>query len=387
MSDAIDDATIHDLLQRARDDEGAYLADLEALVRIETPSGHLPGLERAASWLQDAFDRVGEVTREDTSAGPLLSVRCAGRGARVVILAHYDTVQPVGSWPELWRIDGDRIFGPGTNDMKGGLLFALHALRMLGAERRPQVEVLLTPDEEVGSAASRPRIEAAAGSADAVLVLEAPTNEGDPKVARKGGGRYRITVHGRAAHQGVEPEKGVNAVVEAAHQVLALERISDPERGSRLGVNVIHGGTVVNVVADRVEVEVDARAWTLAEGRRLDAALHGLEPVLPGARLEVAGAFARPPMEALPGTMALFERVQRIGRRLGLDLAQGRVGGASDGNFTAALGIATLDGLGPVGFADHTREEHILRSEVPERLALLAALLAELSMGSKAGRG
>jgi glutamate carboxypeptidase len=386
MTDAIDDAMLHELLRRARDDESAYLADLEALVRIETPSGHLPGLERAAAWLETAFGAVGTVTREETAAGPLLSVRCEGRGPRVLMLAHYDTVQPVGSWPEVWRIDGDRIFGPGTNDMKGGLLFALHALRLLAAEQRPQVEVLLTPDEEVGSEASRPRIEAAARDAGVVLVLEAPTNDGDPKVARKGGGRYRITVHGRAAHQGVEPEKGINAVVEAAHQVLALERISDPERGSRLGTNVIHGGTVVNVVADRVELEVDARAWTLAEGRRLDAALHGLEPVLPGARLEVAGTFARPPMEALPGTMALFEGLERIGRGLGLQLAAGRVGGASDGNFTAALGVATLDGLGPVGFADHTREEHILRSKLAERLALLAALLAELAGGETAER-
>jgi len=375
----IDHAAIDDLATRARAREGAYLEDLEELVRIETPSGHLPGLERAAARMAEAFAAVGTVGREATPAGPLLRVRAPGRGARVLMLAHYDTVQPVGSWPEPWRVDGDRIYGPGTNDMKGGLLFALHALELLEPRDRPAVEVLLTPDEEVGSGASRPHIEAAAREADAVLVLEAPTNEGDPKVARKGGGQYRVTVHGRAAHQGVEPEKGVNAVLEAAHQILALEAISDLEKGSRLGANVIRGGTVVNVVADRVEIQVDARAWTLDEGRRLDAALHGLKPVLPGARLEVAGAFARPPMEALPGGMALFERVKRIGAALGEDLAPGRVGGASDGNFTAALGIATLDGLGPVGFADHTREEHILRSKIPGRLALLAGLLAELA--------
>ena len=375
----IDDASIHDLLGRAREVEPAYLEALEALVRIETPSGHLPGLERAAAWMAEAFAAVGTVSREATPAGPLLSVQVPGRGARVLMLAHYDTVQPVGSWSELWRLDGDRIYGPGTNDMKGGLLFALHALKLLEPRDRPAVEILLTPDEEVGSEASRPRIEAAAREADAVLVLEAPTNEGDPKVARKGGGRYRVTVHGRAAHQGVEPEKGVNAVVEAAHQILALEAISDLEKGSRLGANVIHGGTVVNVVADRVEIEVDARAWTLDEGTRLDAALHALKPVLAGSRLEVAGAFARPPMEALPGNLALFDRVRRIGAALGEELAPGRVGGASDGNFTAALGVATLDGLGPVGFADHTREEHILRSKIPGRLALLAGLLADLA--------
>jgi glutamate carboxypeptidase len=377
-------AAIDVLAKRAREREGAYLEDLEALVRIETPSGHLAGLERAAAWMAEAFGALGEVSREPTPAGPLLRVRAPGRGAKVLMLAHYDTVQPVGSWPELWRLEGDRIYGPGTNDMKGGLLFALHALALLDPRDRPNAEILLTPDEEVGSAASRSRIEAAAREADAVLVLEAPTNEGDPKVARKGGGQYRVIVHGRAAHQGVEPEKGVNAVLEAAHQILALEAISDPEQGSRLGANVIHGGTVVNVVADRVEIEVDARAWTLDEGARLDAALHALEPVLPGSRLEIDGAFARPPMEALPGNLALFERVKTIGAALGEALAPGRVGGASDGNFTAALGVATLDGLGPVGFADHTREEHILRSRIPGRLALLAGLLADLA-GTKRG--
>ncbi|HKI56613.1 MAG TPA: M20 family metallopeptidase [Trueperaceae bacterium] len=366
------------LLEAAHAAEDAYLADLEALVRIETPSGHLPGLERAAVWLADAFGAVGEVARADTPAGPVLDVRAPGRGPRVLILAHYDTVQPVGSWPELWREDGDRIYGPGTNDMKGGLLFALHALTLLGEDRRPEVRVLLTPDEEVRSEVSRPRIEEAARYVDAVLVLEAPTNDGDPKVARKGGGRYRLTVHGKAAHQGVEPEKGVNAVVEAAHQILALASIDDLQAGTRLGANVIHGGTVPNVVADRVDVDIDARAWTLAEGDRADRRLRALKPVLEGARLELTGGFERPPMEALPGSMALFERARRLGSSLGLELSPGRVGGASDGNFTAAMGVATLDGLGPVGFADHTREEHILRSEIPRRLALFAALLADL---------
>jgi len=366
------------LLEAAHAAEDAYLADLEALVRIETPSGHLPGLERAAEWLADAFGAVGEVARADTPAGPVLDVRAPGRGPRVLILAHYDTVQPVGSWPELWREDGDRIYGPGTNDMKGGLLFALHALTLLGEDRRPEVRVLLTPDEEVRSEVSRPRIEEAARYVDAVLVLEAPTNDGDPKVARKGGGRYRLTVHGKAAHQGVEPEKGVNAVVEAAHQILALASIDDLQAGTRLGANVIHGGTVPNVVADRVDVDIDARAWTLAEGDRADRRLRALKPVLEGARLELTGGFERPPMEALPGSMALFERARRLGSSLGLELSPGRVGGASDGNFTAAMGVATLDGLGPVGFADHTREEHILRSEIPRRLALFAALLADL---------
>lgn len=368
-----------DLLPRAEARLAGYLRDLEELVRIETPSGDLGALGRAADWLQRAFAEVSEVERHDTPAGPLLRARAAGAGGRVVILAHYDTVHPRGSWPEPWRRDGDRIFGPGTNDMKGGLLFALHALQLLGERDRPGVEVLLTPDEEVDSLASRAAIEAAARGADAVLVLEAPTEAGDPKVARKGAGRFRLTVHGKAAHQGVEPEKGINAIVEAAHQVLGLDGIGDAERGTVLGANVITGGTVVNVVAEHVRVDIDARVWTLEEGRRVEAALRSLAPVLPGARLELEGGFERPPMEALPGTMALFERVRRLGAGLGLELAPGRVGGGSDGNFTAALGVPTLDGLGPVGFEDHQRTEHILLSEIPRRMALFAGLLRDLA--------
>lgn len=357
-----------------------YLRDLEELVRIETPSGDLSGLARAGDWLERAFGVVAEVTREETPAGPVLRARAAGSGsARVVVLAHFDTVHPVGSWPEMWREDGDRIVGPGSADMKGGLLFALHALHMLRPDERPSVEVVLTPDEEVDSRYGRPAIEDAARTADAVLVLEAPTNDGDPKVARKGVGQYRLIVHGKASHQGVEPEKGVNAVVEAAHQVLALDGIGDAGAGTVLGANVIHGGTVVNVVAARVTVDIDVRAWTRAEGQRVDAALRALRPVLPGAKLELQGGFERPPMEALPGTMALFERVRRIGAELGLNLSPGRVGGGSDGNFTAAMGVATLDGLGPVGFEDHQPTEHVVRSALPVRLALFAGLLADLA--------
>lgn len=369
-----------ELLRDAHARLPAYLRDLEALVRIESPSGDLAGLAAAGDWLEAAFAAVGTVRRDDTAAGPVLRVRAEGTGAaRVVVLAHFDTVHPIGSWPELWRVEGDRVFGPGTNDMKGGLLFALHALALLEPDQRPDIEVVLTPDEEVDSHYGRPAIEAAAAGADAVLVLEAPTNDGDPKVARKGVGHYRLVVHGKAAHQGVEPEKGVNAVVEAAHQVLALEAIGDAHAGTVLGANVIHGGTVVNVVAARVAVDVDVRSWTMAEGERVDAAVRALKPVLPGARLSVEGGFERPPMEALPGTLALYERLRGLGAELGLELKPGRVGGGSDGNFTAAMGVATLDGLGPVGFEDHQPSEHLLLSALPTRIALFAALLADLA--------
>ncbi len=367
------------LLERAEECRADYLNELEALVRLETPSGHLLGLEKAADWLQQVFSGLATVKRHDTPAGPVLSVRAAGTGRRALVLAHYDTVHPPGSWPQLWRIEEGRAYGPGTNDMKGGLLFALDALRLLTETERPSLELLLTPDEEEDSHAGKPFIETAAREADAVLVLEAPTNGGDPKVARKGVGHYHLTVCGKAAHQGVEPEKGVNAVVEAAHQVLRLQELNDMAKGTVLGANVISGGTFANVVADRVTLELDARAWTLEEERRVDAALRGLQPVLKGARLELTGGLERPPMEASADAMALFERTRRVGAGLGLELHPGRVGGASDGNFTAAMGVPTLDGLGPVGFEDHQKTEHILVSEIPRRLALFAGLLNDLA--------
>ncbi len=359
----------------------SYLEDLRQLVEIESPTGYEPGIKRAALWLQTQFAGLGELSRFDSDSGPVLRLFRRGYGPRVLLLAHYDTVHPLGSWPKLWREDKGRIYGPGVYDMKAGLLFILWALRYLnrGGLEHPNLEVLLTPDEEVGSRSSRIFIEDAARGADYALVLEPPTGAGDLKVHRKGVGWYVVKVHGRAAHQGVEPEKGVNAIVEAARQVLKVIEAQDLEKGTTLGPNVARGGTAGNVVADYAEVLVDMRAWTLAEAERVDRFMRALKPENPGARLELEGGLNRPPMEPTPESMELFELARGVALDLGFDSQPGKVGGGSDGNFTAALGVPTLDGLGAVGAGAHQKSEHVIKKELPRRLALLSELLVRLT--------
>jgi len=358
----------------------SYLADLRQLVEIESKTHDAEGIKRAALWLQTQFAPLGELRRFETDAGAVLRLFRRGGGPRVLLIAHYDTVHPRGSWKRLWRQEKGRVYGPGVYDMKAGLLFILWALRYFSNSGRPHpnLEVLLTPDEEVGSTFSRIFIEDAARGADYALVLEPPTGKGDIKVSRKGVGWYRIKVHGKAAHQGVEPEKGVNAIVEASHQVLKVIEAQDPSKGTTLGPNVIRGGTTGNVVADYAEVLVDMRAWTLAEAGRIDAFMKELRPVHPQARLELEGGLNRPPMEPTPASMALFELARAIARELGFDSEPGKVGGGSDGNFTANLGVPTLDGLGAMGAGAHQQSEHIVVSELTPRLSLLAELLARL---------
>ncbi len=368
-----------------------YLADLKTLVGFETPSCPsrldrgareecLRHLRAAAAWLEGRFALIGRVERIELPTGPLLKVTRRGRGPNVLLLAHYDTVHPRGSWKTLWREDAERIYGPGIYDMKGGLLFIPWAVRyLIGAGlEHPHLTILLTPDEEIGSEASREVIQQEATLADAALVLEAPTRTGDLKVARKGVGLFRVQVKGRAAHQGVEPEKGVNAVVEAAHFVLFAKAQEDLEAGTTVGPNVIRGGFASNVVAPEAELLVDLRAWTEAEARRVEAALAGYAPRTPGARVKVEGGLNRPPMEPTPDSMRLFEIAQEEARALGFEVGAGRVGGGSDGNFTQAKGVPTLDGLGPVGGGAHQPTEHVLKASLAPRGALLARLLSRL---------
>ena len=359
----------------------SYLEDLRQLVEIESPTGYEPGIKRAALWLQTQFAGLGELSRFDSDSGPVLRLFRRGYGPRVLLLAHYDTVHPLGSWSKLWHEEKGRIYGPGVYDMKAGLLFILWALRYLNRSglEHPNLEVLLTPDEEVGSRSSRIFIEDAARGADYALVLEPPTGAGDLKVHRKGVGWYVVKVHGKAAHQGVEPEKGVNAIVEAARQVLKVIEAQDLEKGTTLGPNVARGGTAGNVVADYAEVLVDMRAWTLAEAERVDRFMRALKPENPGARLELEGGLNRPPMEPTPESMELFELARGVAVDLGFDSQPGKVGGGSDGNFTAALGVPTLDGLGAAGAGAHQKSEHVIKKELPRRLALLSELLVRLT--------
>jgi glutamate carboxypeptidase len=360
-----------------------YLDELQALTAIETPTGDLENLERAALFLTERLASLGQPERCDLQDyGPLLRLRREGIGSRVLLLGHYDTVWPAGSWQAPWTVSHGRAHAPGIYDMKGGLLFILWMLRFLDAcgHAHPEIEVLLNPDEEVGSPGSRSYIEEAARRADFVLVLEPCTLDGDLKVARKGSGEYVVTIHGRSSHQGAEPEQGINAVIEASHQVLRLLELEDAAAGTTVGPNVISGGLTANTVPDLAEIRVDVRAWQQSETERLDAALRRLQPVLEGSEVQVLGGWNRPPMEASPVASQLFERAHSIGKQLGLDLNAIRWGGSSDANLAASVGAATIDGFGPSGEGAHQVDECIVIDEVPRRLALLSELVLSLAV-------
>jgi glutamate carboxypeptidase len=359
-----------------------FLDDLRAFTAIETPTGDLANLERAAIFVTERLAPFGRPERCDLQDhGPLLRLRREGVGSRVLLLAHYDTVWPVGSWQNMWNVRHGRAHAPGIYDMKGGLLFIPWMLRYIdsiGCDH-PELEVLLNPDEEAGSPGSRSYIEEAARRASFVLVLESCNLDGSLKVARKGSGEYVITIRGRSSHQGAEPEQGVNAVVEASHQVLRMLELEDLAAGTTVGPNVISGGRTSNTVPDSAEIRVDVRAWQQSETERLDTALRRLEPVIEGAEINVLGGWNRPPMETSPAAVELFERARNLGRGLGLDLNPIRWGGSSDANLAAAVGAATLDGLGPSGEGAHQIDECIVVDDVPRRLALLSELVLSLA--------
>ena len=359
------------------------LRELRQFVEIESPTGDVAQMGRAAAFLQARLAPLGELsTSELTGFGPLVRLHRPGTSSRVVLLAHFDTVWPVGSWPQLWRLESGRAYGPGVYDMKCGLLFILWLLRYLdeSARSHPTLDVVLNPDEEMGSLASQAHVKRAAAAADFALVLEPTTPDGGLKVARKGSGDYFIDIEGRAAHQGAEPELGANAVVEAAHQILQLHALQDLATGTTVGPNVVEGGTVPNTVPDRARISIDVRAWTDAERRRLDREIRELAPVLEGTRLHVTGRWNRPPMEASTASLELFARARGIARGLGLSVEAVRWGGASDANFAAAVGAATVDGFGPVGAGSHQPTENVVIEAIPARLALLAELVVSLAL-------
>lgn len=379
------DSALRDHLETRLD---AMLDALQRLVAHESPSLDKPSLDALADSLAARMaDLGGAIERVANPLGGdhLLARFGAGSGAGAepaLVLGHFDTVCPLGTTAARpFRVEGDRAFGPGSYDMKASLVMtfaAIDAIRALGLLLPRPVLVLLTSDEEIGSPTSRAIIEAAAALAEYVLVVEPPLANGALKTARKGVGKYHVQVTGRSAHAGVEPEKGVNAVLEMAHQVVLLHALNDPGAGTSVNVGVIAGGTTSNVVPARASAEVDVRAATLEEAGRVDAAIRALAPVLPGAHLAVEGGFNRPPMERTPAVADLFRRTQAIGRSIGMELAEGSTGGGSDGNFTAALGVPTLDGLGAMGGGAHAEDEHVVISSLPERAALLASLLISL---------
>ena len=350
--------------------------DLGALVQVESPSED----HAACRAVVDATAALGarllgqraEILEVDGRA----HVRWRfGSTGRVLVVGHIDTVWPLGTLARMpFRVDGDVITGPGCFDMKAGVVQALHALSSL--DDLDGVEVLLTTDEEIGSLTSRHLVEEGARRARAALICEPAADGGSLKVGRKGTGMYTLVVTGRSAHAGLEPEKGFNALVEAAHLVLALGPLGRPDLGTTVTPTVAAAGTATNVVPDRARVEVDVRVAVPDEAQRVDDAIRALAPTVPGCRIEVGGGPNRPPMPSTSGA-DLLARAQAIAAGLGLPPVGGvTVGGGSDGNFTAAIGCPTLDGLGPMGGGAHAEGEHVLLHSLPQRAALLAELLA-----------
>jgi glutamate carboxypeptidase len=374
------------LLDYLRERRDAMVDRLREWVEHESPSCEKPALDGLAGRIAARFAGAGGVV--ECVANPRGGMHVLARffadvpGPPTLVLGHYDTVWPTGTLAAIpFRLEGGRAFGPGTFDMKASLVlveFALESMRSLGLRPPRPVVVLFTSDEEIGSPTSRPLIEGQAREVAYALVLESPLPGGRLKTARKGVGGYTIEVSGRAAHAGIDPEKGASAILELAHQILRIPPLADASAGTTLNVGVIGGGTAPNVVAASARARVDVRVRTTAEASRVDAALRSLRPVMPGTSLSVAGGFNRPPMERTPAIAALFASARELARALGQDLHEGETGGASDGNFTAALGIPTLDGLGALGDGAHAESEHVLIDSLPDRAALLAALLLGL---------
>lgn len=364
--------------------QGAMSEALERLVCSESPSNDPRLLNSTADVVAGLGERLlgAPPQRPLTAGAPALrwdvpAVGCAA--APVLLLAHLDTVWPAGTidrWP--FAVTGDRASGPGAFDMKAGLvqgMFALAALRVAGLPH-PPVVLLVTGDEEIGSPAGRALVEAAAQGASAALVLEASA-DGALKTARKGVGNYALHVVGRAAHAGLEPESGINALVAAAQLVLALADLADTAAGTTVTPTMMTAGTSRNTVAASAVVDVDVRASTVEEQERVDSSLLELR-ASNGATVSVVGGINRPPMEER-ASVELFEMAERAASLCGLPPpSSAAVGGGSDGNFTAALGVRTLDGLGAVGAGAHAEGEYALISAMPQRAALLAALVVEL---------
>lgn len=300
--------------------------------------------------------------------------------SQLLVLGHFDTVYPTGALAHMpFRIKNGKAYGPGTFDMKAGIVQALFALDALQESQLPiskRIVFLWTSDEEIGSDASRKLIEMEASRSDAVFVLEPSLGpRGLLKTSRKGVGEAQLTVLGRASHAGLAPEKGVNAIHELAAQISRIEKWNDPRRGVTINADIIEGGSRTNVIADRAKATLDLRAWKLSDMHLLEKNLNSLKPVHRGARLELHGGFDRPPLERRFSSV-LFARAKSLAEQMGLSLGEAAAGGGSDGNLTAALGIPTLDGLGAVGDGAHSTHEHVLLKTMPERAALLAALLA-----------
>jgi glutamate carboxypeptidase len=362
--------------------EGRLQNRLRALVEVESPSEDKAAVDRAGelvlSW---ASELGGKVKRHRQKGfGDVLELRFGpsrGRAGRVLLLGHLDTVWPMGTLKSmLWRESDGKLFGPGVLDMKAGVVMALEAVaavQSLGRER--PVTLLLNSDEEVGSPVSRAITEKLARECAAVFVLE-PAQGLAYKTARKGVGHFELRVEGVASHAGVDFERGHSAVLEMARLVEKVSGFTDLKRGLTVNAGVIAGGTRSNVVAAECRCEVDVRIAKAGDGARVERMFRALKTTDKACKLTVSGGINRPPMERKAGTVALFKQARRLAAEMGIDLAEAATGGGSDGNFTAGIGVPTLDGMGAVGAGAHADHEHVVAKHLVERTALLAGMIA-----------
>lgn len=364
---------------------------LRDIAQQESPTAHTAdekvACDHLATYLAGVFASHGahvERIPQDVRGDHLIA-RWGDGDRPTLVLAHYDTVWPLGALASMpvYTVDG-RLHGPGVFDMKGGLvlsLYAIHALRELDRLRGP-VTLLVNSDEEVGSLTSRDLIEAEARRSRAALVVEpAQPPNAALKTSRKGVGRFQVKVVGKPAHSGWVAEQGASAVEELARQIVDLYALADIPRGTTVNVGVIQGGTRANVVAAEAVADVDVRVTSHGEAERLTRAILSRQPHNPETRLAIQGGLNRPPMERTPGTAVLYAAAQRVGAELGIAVAESSSGGGSDGNFTSAIGVPTLDGLGVVGAGAHGHDEHVLLSCLAARAALLAGVIEAVAAG------
>jgi glutamate carboxypeptidase len=365
----------------------AIVSTIRDLVENESPSDNKAAVDRLSETVAEKFSRLGGEIRFHRAKdfGDHLQVNFAGTSEKpVLLLGHYDTVYATGTLAKMpCRNDRGKLTGPGVLDMKSGIALILHALAALqdwhkGGELMRPVTVFLVSDEEVGSDSSRAITEALAKRAAAVLVFEPSYGRvGAVKTARKGVGEYLMKVTGKASHAGLDFEKGVNAIRELARQIERVSSFSELKKGLTVNVGVVSGGSRTNVVPAEAEAQIDVRIARLKDAAGIDKKIRGLRPYNRKCKIEVTGGINRPPMERTAGVAALYAQASAIARELGWKLGEAAVGGGSDGNFTAGLGIPTLDGLGGVGDGAHAVHEHILISELPRRAALIAGLIEQ----------
>jgi len=374
--------TASEILQYYSERQPAIIDAIRGIVDIESPSHDALRSREVVDWVETQFRATGvdlEFERESCADGDHLVISAfPGEGKHTMLLGHTDTVHPVGT-SELnpTRIEGDKFYGCGIFDMKANIILMIEALRFLnetGSKPSRPISIFLSCDEEVGSFSGRPILERVAADAQHCFVFE-PSSEGRVKTGRKGTGLYGVRTHGIPAHAGLEPEKGANAIAELARHIDEIHAIADPAAGTTINVCTIKGGTTSNVIPEHASCDIDVRFSSMAEAERVDAAIRSIASRDERVSLEILGDINRPPMERTPEVIALFENARDLAARFGYELGETQVGGASDGNFVAALGVPVLDGLGIAGAGAHTLDEHILVSDISERATLVTLLL------------